>query len=198
MGDRTYVSLQIWGDVRKGEDLDRLNEAIEDEGPSEDYGPGGQPAWRYVAFEEVNYGNVDAILDVLDDLGLSYKQTWDNGGEYSSGCYVGIPGDGRYEFATNGDDIVIQVNDSAETELAAARHVLASMAAFPPYREVDAEGTEAPKPEPEVPEPALPLRTPEEVAAFAKRIDGLAAYVLNEAECADLRDFLRSVCQTET
>lgn len=134
MGDRTFVSLRIWGDVKKGEDLDALNKAIEDEGPTEDYIPAG---WRYLSFEEVNYGEIRDVLAELERIGLCYEQHWDAGDGYAAGCYVYSAALGKHEFATNDGEIVIPVRDDAEAELAAAREVIAAMAAFPPYREVE-------------------------------------------------------------
>ena len=128
MGDRTWVSLCIYGDASI-EVIEAMIEAEIDEigSPAEDYVIDG---YRFLTFEEVD--DIDGLLAVLRIHDLPYVQLWE------AGTKVWWPGseDGELSFPTLEGRVCVLVEDNPtlEEDLASAVRAVEMIKTFPPYR----------------------------------------------------------------
>jgi len=126
MGDRVHADILIYGTIDTPAKLARLVKAILDaavnsvqinvfdetkllddlrEISREDYGP------VHVYDSYANYGYIDEVTDALEELGIPYVKSWEEGGGFGAGTKAWTP-DGAYRAdRVKGSGAAIDVTD---------------------------------------------------------------------------------------
>lgn len=120
MGDRTYCSLKVWGEIT-GVQLSKLVGMILGAEPVESaqevreaLGTGSD-----VGFDSVNHGQMDAVLyNFLKGNRLPFAWSWGAGACYGSGVTL-FDGDAEETFGTADGEIVLNLHAATNPELLA-------------------------------------------------------------------------------
>lgn len=100
MGDRTFASIRIGGHVDTVEKIEKLCEAIYEEGLCNNADEAKseirqaietKASHLYFDHNEVNYGVFDYIDACAQEIGIACCTEFDAGGEYTAGCKTIMP-----------------------------------------------------------------------------------------------------------
>lgn len=118
MGDRCFVRLEIRGCIRKVKHLERIVDRIESEFSMEhasilDELAVSMSLQENPSFEhdEINYGNVDSLTDMLEEHGIGYMKFNGAGDGYPEATTSFHPGLGTFEATCGDSDVLIPLTE---------------------------------------------------------------------------------------
>lgn len=135
MGDRCYLRLTLHGELDSSRHLVKIAKAIVAENMLNTYGADNTIDSVYVEFarfiedgtenpeftdDECNYGNIDALEEVLQQCGMAYSVYHGAGGSYSAEVWSWMPERGRWsaECTEDGDAVIgkFRISKALEAE----------------------------------------------------------------------------------
>lgn len=124
MGDRCYLTFHLHGTIETVEHFEKIVEAIKAEWAQPDDYSGSHNIARHIlasaaakepagfVIEECNYANIDDLESVLQEIGLPYHVSHEEGGDYPCGCWTWVPVAGKVEaIRSTGTGPVVTVED---------------------------------------------------------------------------------------